>query len=275
LKEIQLQVFGQPVRIISNDEPVIEAIIACYSAFQISRETRPEEPLSIAVETIRAGREWTVAVGTDTAVCVDLAFLLYTIEKLMTIELQRRRTDLFFLHAAALRFDSRCLVISGESGVGKSTLCWELCNAGFDYMSDELAPVNPKSLEVEPYPHAIGQKSITGGMAALPDVTLDADQSKHVPAEAIPRLSELTPTRLDRIIFLTGSQIDGPLVPVRISIAEAAARIYTNGLNQLAHDQDGLGAVSQIAKDVPCYLFARSSIGEMRDSLISAMQDDA
>jgi hypothetical protein len=271
LKEINLQVFGQPVRIIADDELVIGAIIACYSAFRTTLAPTPEKLLALSIATKRAGHEWTVTMGSETQDCEDLAYLLYTIEKLMTIELQRRRTDLFFLHAAALRVDSRCLVISGESGVGKSTLCWELCNAGFDYMSDELAPVNPKTLEVEPYPHAIGLKSTTGGMATLPETTLDAHQSKHVPAEAIPRVNHLMPSKLDRILFLTGSQDDAPSVPVRISIAEAAARIYANGLNQLAHDQDGLAVASRIAAAVPCYVFARHSIGDMRDAVLSAM----
>ena len=112
---------------------------------------------------------------------VNLCGLDDVIEKTLTIELQRHRPELFFLHAAVVSAKGRCVVIAGESGAGKSTLCWDLCNAGFKCMSDELAPVDLDTMQVEAYPHAICLNRIVEHMPALPNETIRTDSTMHIP----------------------------------------------------------------------------------------------
>jgi hypothetical protein len=230
-------------------------------------------PASIELVIKRRGAEqWSVTNGDHTTLCVDLADLIYIVEKNLTIELQLLRPDLFFLHAAALASEDSCVVIAGASGAGKSTLCWELCNSGFQYMSDELAPIDPGTMEVEPYPHAICVKRAAEGMTSLPDETLSAGVTMHVPAEVVPSGAVTAKRKLQGMIFLDHLTERSESGITAIPTAEAAARIYSNGLNQLAHDEDGLSAATKLAAGVACYLLPRGELGFMRDEVVSLLE---
>ena len=97
---------------------------------------------------------------------------LYLFERDMTVELQKLRHDLYFVHAAVLDFAGRAVMLVGESGSGKSTVTWALLHHGFRYLSDELGPVDPESLQVYPYAHALGLKNAPPDPYPLPEKTL-------------------------------------------------------------------------------------------------------
>ena len=86
--------------------------------------------------------------------------VLAWLDDALTIGVQHHRQDLFFLHAAALVRDGRAVLLIAESGGGKSTTTWAALHHGFALLSDELAPVDPDSLVVEPFPRAICLKAI-------------------------------------------------------------------------------------------------------------------
>ena len=70
---------------------------------------------------------------------------LFQMEKEITIEIQKRRPDLYFLHAAVLDYNGLGLLLVANSGGGKSTTTWALLHHGFRYLSDELAPIDLKT----------------------------------------------------------------------------------------------------------------------------------
>jgi hypothetical protein len=206
---------------------------------------------------------WTVDDGDTFVYCDNVADLVYFTEKHLTVGLQKIRTGLYFVHAAAVSSNNACTLLVGESGVGKSTLCWNLCNEGFTYMSDELAPVDPATLEVEPYPHALCLKSASNAAYSLPAATLDTSVTLHIPVEALPLPVANKPTRIGNIIFLThGNDRDNPAVE-EISRSEAAARLYANSLNQLAHEHDGLTAAHRVVSAANCFHMERGNAASM------------
>jgi hypothetical protein len=56
-----------------------------------------------------------------------------------------------FLHAGAVAFEGRALLLPGPSGAGKSHLVEALVEAGASYLSDEYAPLDARG-RVHPYP---------------------------------------------------------------------------------------------------------------------------
>ena len=180
------------------------------------------------------------------------AAFLSMLEQDLTVELQRRRPDLLFFHAACLHRQGRACLLVGDSGVGKSTTAWALLHHGFDYLSDELAPIDLPSLHVHPYPRALCLKKVPSGYPPPPGA-VDLGATTHIPPPALPRAPVYEPKPLSAIFLLSRTHVSDvpdihPLAP-----AEAAARLYVQALNLLAHGNRGLDAVMDVATRVPCF----------------------
>jgi HprK-related kinase A len=63
------------------------------------------------------------------------------------------------LHAAVVEKEGRALIMPGEPGSGKSTLCAALCHHGWRLLSDELTLIDMESLEVIPLCRPISLKN--------------------------------------------------------------------------------------------------------------------
>jgi hypothetical protein len=66
--------------------------------------------------------------------------------------LVQARPDLLWFHAGVAASGNRAILLPGAPGRGKSTLVTALCARGWTYLSDEVAPLNPTSSRVVPFP---------------------------------------------------------------------------------------------------------------------------
>lgn len=257
-----LRVFGHNVTVHSQDEASFGLLCESYSAFL--QESNPDSKIDLRYRIDLSGDTdgWVIHCDGDVIDCRGTAAFLFEFEKDMTLRLQKLRTDLFFVHGAALSIDDRCVVISGESGSGKSTLAWSLCHQGFAYMSDELAPIHPTHMHVEPYPHALNLKTEPLTEPFLPKSTIRTSATMHVPAYELPEHAPEHPCLIGTMVFIDSCRNGRSLEINRIGSAEAAARLYANGLNQLAHIGDGLPAATRIARSVPAVFITGGTVEE-------------
>src|SRR5262249_15342606 len=153
--------------------------------------------------------------------------LLFQLEKEITIEIQKLRPDLYFLHAAVLEYHGLGLMLVAQSGGGKSTTAWALSHYGFRYLSDELAPIDLSTLQVLPYPHALNMKNLPPSSYSLPSETIWTSRTLHVPVEALPGGEQTAPTCLAAIFFVSYRPEQEPCA-IPISRAEAAVRLFAN-----------------------------------------------
>ncbi|MFO1206184.1 MAG: hypothetical protein U1E63_10720 [Burkholderiales bacterium] len=178
--------------------------------------------------------------------------LLFGIEKSLTVELQKRRPDLYFLHAAAVERKGKAFVLAADSGKGKSTTTWALLHHGFRYLSDELSAIDLQSMRVFPYPHALCLKQRPPAYP-LPPSTIDLGRTLHVPVDSLPGEVVTEPLPLGGL-FLVRYRPDLKTPELHsVSPAEAGARLYLTALNALSHSSRGLDAAIEIAARVPCY----------------------
>jgi HprK-related kinase A len=63
------------------------------------------------------------------------------------------------LHAAVVAKDGRAVIVPGQSGQGKSTLCAALVARGWRHVSDEFALLDPASLDITAHPRPISLKN--------------------------------------------------------------------------------------------------------------------
>lgn len=273
MAELSLRVFDCSIRVNCYDEASLELIDTCYSAFR-DDAMEGDVALDYTIVPTKEGAQWLLRIGEEEIVCESEADLLYDFEKDMTIRAQELRADLFFMHAAAVYRDGKCIIIAGASGSGKSTLCWTLCNSGFTYLSDELAPIQLAGMRVVPYPHALCLKSRPESGADLPKSTIDTLTTLHVPTESLPKPPMESLATLSAMIFIVFDGARDYASIGEISRGEAAARLYSNALNQLAHEADGLPAARHIAESAPAFALRTGTvketariIGDLVDSL--------
>lgn len=78
------------------------------------------------------------------------------------------------LHAAVVAKDGRAVIVPGQSGQGKSTLCAALVARGWRHVSDEFALLDPASLAITAHPRPISLKNQSLAVVAAwaPDLRL-------------------------------------------------------------------------------------------------------
>ena len=63
-----------------------------------------------------------------------------------------------FMHAAAVARGDRAIVLAGPKGSGKTTLAAALITSGLDYFSDDVVPLDGRTMQVLPLPFALSVK---------------------------------------------------------------------------------------------------------------------
>jgi hypothetical protein len=73
---------------------------------------------------------------------------------------------LVLVHAAAASWGQHGIVLPAQMGSGKTTLVAGLVAAGFDYLTDEAAVIDPETRMLAPYPKSLSMEP--GSIAAIP-----------------------------------------------------------------------------------------------------------
>jgi hypothetical protein len=248
---IEMSVFDCDIRVECADRQAESLLDSNYGWFK--------QPVKGAQITYRVTRPDT-AEGfsiTRNGACLELARddgdFLYMFEKDMTIETQKLRPDLYFVHAAVIELRGRALALVAPSGHGKSTTTWGLLHHGFKYLSDELAPVDLTTMQVHPFPHALCLKAVPPGDYPLPSETIYTTYTAHVPTECLPSETTERMIPLEAIFFVRFvAEVSAPVLRP-LGRAEAAVRLFTNALNPLAHTGEGLDGATEIVSNTRCF----------------------
>jgi hypothetical protein len=254
---MRLRVLDCDLRIESRDEDVLGLLAAVYGGMggrEISAVARAGLRYTVGRERASGDLYILPPRGGRPLRTSDAGEFLFLFDKDLTVRLQRLRPDLYFVHAAVLEAPGgKALMLVAPSGVGKSTAAWGLSHLGFRYLSDELAPVDMRSLAVRPYPRALCLKSEPPGGHRLPSGTVRTLGSFHVPPASLPGgRAAPGPIPLGAIVFLRYPRAGHAPAAWPVSAAQAAARLYANALNPLAHPADGLDAAVEIARRARC-----------------------
>ena len=264
---IDLSVFDCDIRVECGDRQAESLLNSNYGWFKQSVQD-PQINYRITREDGGEGR-----LITRNGACPELARddgeFLYMFEKDMTIETQKLRPDLYFVHAAVLALDGRALALVAPSGYGKSTTAWGLLHHGFKYLSDELAPVHLTTMRVRPFPHALCVKTVPPNEYPLPKETIFTTRTAHVPTQFLPceTMGETIPLEAIFFVRFVGETPEPVLKPM--GKGDAAARLFTNALNPLAHSGEGLDGAIEIVSNARCFELLSSNLNSTCDLIKS------
>jgi hypothetical protein len=265
---LNLRIVDQAVEIVCDDPAATSSLRENYAALLYREAKGADLRYRVSGEPSTSGFLLHRHDG-RALLAASLGELVFHLEKAIIVALQECRPDLLFLHAAALERDRAAWLLVGESGAGKSTTAWGLLHHGFNYLSDELAPIDLDTLQVFPYPHALCLKRRPPPPYLLPAESRDFERTIHVPARYLPSVSRLDPCALQAVFFVSQDARRREPVLRRVSTAEAAARLYVSTLNALAHEARGLDAVLKVASHVSCFVLQAGDL-ESTCKLIAA-----
>jgi len=272
LQTIDLTVFDVRWRILCADRLASDLLSRNFREFVCSfGPAQPDEQIRVEAGT---GTPWQlIRPRREPLPIADSYELLYCVEKTLTVDTQRHRPDLFFLHAAALALDECAVLLVASSGSGKSTTAWAMTHRGFSYLSDELAPIELATMTVQPYPHALCLKSAPPPPFELPPSIIVTEHTMHVPTDCIASVRR-HPTALRGVFFNRYDATASVPSIESVGVGEASALIYSNGLNQLAHDRAGLAAAAQIASACACYRITTNDLDRSCALIVEVLQAD-
>jgi hypothetical protein len=142
--------------------------------------------------------------------------------------------------------------------VGKSTLTTALVEAGFHYLSDEAAPVDPVTTRVYPFPKRISlDASALGFFRGLEDRLQDRQGlSSQLPQRYVAP-EDLGgevggPAPAGWVVFLS-AQRDGPARLVPVTRAEALQQLVRYTFNLEDYGERGMVLLSRLLADAQAY----------------------
>ena len=178
-----------------------------------------------------------------------------------------RLPDVLPLHSGAVAWEGRGLVIPAASGGGKTTLALELSSHGWDYLSDEFAPICLSTLRVLPFarrPHVsadavralLGQRSerVLAGRPFLDD---DGTDRYLVSIADVGRVG--SPAEISFLVFPEMSSAGPRLDP--LPKAEALGMLAACILSHQYATEWQLRSIDALARMVRCAQCYRLALG--------------
>jgi hypothetical protein len=167
-------------------------------------------------------------------------------------------------HAAAAERSGGALVLPAPSESGKTTLVAGLVDAGFAYLSDEVAAIEPRSRLVMPYPKPLSIDP--GSWNVLAHMAPDDDEYHATQWQVLPpRIAPPSPVRW--IVFPTYAEGEPTeLVPIRAS--EVVAGLARNSFNFTRNGSRWLPVLAGIAKRCAGYRLRVGDLNSAVDALV-------
>lgn len=183
------------------------------------------------------------------------------------------------LHAATLERDGHGLVMPGEPGAGKSTLCAGLVQRGWRLFSDELAQIDPISGQLIPMvrPVSLKNESIEVIRRFAPDAVFGTrveDTNKgavaHLrpPADSVRRACE--PAAPGWLVF-PAYEADAAATLTPLSKGQAFMRAADNAFNYSLLGEQGFHALGDFVDACDCYEFRYGDL-EQAAALFAGLQ---
>jgi len=252
---------GQQIEVLTDVPAAYDLFKRSYGPMLVSRLTSSAG----RIEFFEAGRGFRISglEKTDFAARPLNQFLDY-LKRDVLLQFIKARSDLLWVHAAAVERDGSALLIVGRSGQGKSTLATRLCEAGWRLLSDESAPIRMEADEVLPFPHSAVRRKYPGW--EIPEEKRGNLEKEEVP---LPDAAlHLKPAPIKAIVFPIFRDGVAPELDL-LSPAAAALDLLRNCHNFADHKDAAVARTARLAASIPMYRLSYGT-GQAAASLLDA-----
>ena len=201
-------------------------------------ESTSSEPPRVVDIVQSDDRYWIYAPGLPAVEGIDSQHLISTLTQTVLRSAYRTCNFLIAVHAAVLSLGTKCVILSGHSGTGKSTLAGALIKDGFTYFTDEVALIDRASHQVVPAPVSLRIKEagwdVVGSM--FPDlhrmsrhVLLDGSRLRYLSPPAGTFVKDFSDSCPAGWLVFPQYSPDEETTIAPVSRIDAIARLQSNG----------------------------------------------
>jgi hypothetical protein len=263
IPRVTLRVLGNDLAIESEDGRVAELMRLLWDPLVVDAPTSTKVVIRVRSRggRVRVAREpgggsfdgWEGDAG-------DLWPLMLTIRYAIGDVAIERAGEGVVIHAAVAATDGGATLLVGPNGTGKTTLVLEMLQAGWAYLSDDLAPVAPDG-RVIPFPKPLGIRGDAGRWSHLlhlwnpPAWVPEPTGSFLIPATSFAVAGEPIAPRL--VLF----PVYSPQAPPEGAFESLSAAQALAAIGEQANRVDGgsLRAISSWLQTLPAYRIHYSS----------------
>lgn len=174
------------------------------------------------------------------------------------------------IHAAVVARGSRCALIPGRPGAGKSTLCAALVNSGWRLLSDEMALIAMDNGLILPIPRPISLKNnsidlirnrYSNAFLSPPFTDTHKGTVAHMRAPADSVAASHNPATATWLVF-PGYKPGAQLEATRVSPCHAILRLADDSFNLPLLGGNGFNSLSKVASKCDAFELKYSSLDE-------------
>lgn len=182
-------------------------------------------------------------------------------------------------HAGAVACEGRGLILPAPSGGGKTTLVAGLVAAGFEYLSDEVAMIEPSDLSLLPFAKSLcvkagGREVLMPLYPALAEV-IPRRRFGGEPVWYLPLRGEIrssTPVRA-RYVVLPSYQPEATTALRPLRRSAALQRLLEQSFNLRVHGASAVGRLVEMLRQTECYALSVGSLQSAVDVLGELARD--
>jgi hypothetical protein len=202
-----------------------------------------------------------------TGASLDLGSALWSLESALCEAILRSHERWIAIHAATVYSGDSAVMLIGPSGAGKSTVSVALSRRGFTLATDDVAFLDPETLDVHPIPRCVhlDRRSVE---------LLEADGLKL--PESWKRISFVAPVdlgsqpiprcRAGLLIYIAAPRVERPSFKP-VSQSEMAARLLSETGQGPLSDSQALSVLAKVSSEAGCFTLIPGSLSETADAL--------
>jgi hypothetical protein len=274
---VEIVALGSEIAVCTSEPEIREALLGLYSA--LLGGSGADHLVTLHRERAEQGEEFVLTIDAirmlrDPAISVVFQHLLFEVNQL-ALTCNR---SFVAVHAGAVAHDGTATILPGPMDAGKSTLTATLVERGADYLSDEVALIDPASQRVHPYAKYLALGAVGDGLFDHLDAVSAASRElrgdqRLVPPAAIGRVA-------DRAVapgFVIAPRFERD-APTRLEPLSAPDAVALLGAHTFRLDDDperALGALGAVVAQARCFTLEYGDRAEAADVVLELWSNGA
>jgi hypothetical protein len=268
----EYEILGIKVKVYSNITGLRDSLKALYSAFPkgelLAKNTEGVAYSVLEEKNGHSGKRPFVILEGDQPVyrAADEEKLFLYLEWFINGALLSKLDQFYQLHAGVVSKNGKGIILPGPSGSGKTTLVIELLKHGFEYLSDEVALIDPETLKVFPFPRNLYVRKKDADFLSLfqfsgPGKRLSTFERRLNIEVRVPEALVGDPIGVTHVIFPTYSPSEKPQL-ILISRGAALIKMVKSSLNFIHYGASGIDTLIRLLEKADCFTLTTNNLEE-------------